>query len=103
MACKRMMKRELRRKRLSEKYFAMRKELKGVIASSTDSTSSEDFFAAQEKLAALPRDASPVRIRNRCQICGRPRGVVSKFRLCRIHLREYAMKGFIPGLRMSSW
>jgi small subunit ribosomal protein S14 len=60
-------------------------------------------YAAQIKLQKLPRDASPVRQRNRCQITGRPHGVYRKFRLCRNKLREAAMRGDIPGLTKASW
>jgi small subunit ribosomal protein S14 len=67
------------------------------------SLSEEDRFAARQKLQALPRNSSPVRLRNRCALTGRPRGVFSKFGLGRTKLREYAMRGEIPGVVKASW
>ena len=67
------------------------------------SLSFEERFAAQLKLAELPRNASPVRIRNRCEVSGRPRGYYRKLRLSRIALRELGSMGMIPGLVKSSW
>lgn len=63
----------------------------------------EERMEAQQKLQALPKNASPVRRQRRCSLCGRPRGVFRKFGLCRIHLRELAMDGKIPGIRKASW
>ena len=63
----------------------------------------EDRFAAQLKLAELPRNSSPTRVRNRCSLTGRPRGYYRKFRLSRIALRELASSGQIPGMLKSSW
>jgi small subunit ribosomal protein S14 len=60
-------------------------------------------MAAREKLQRLPRDASPVRVRNRCSLTGRPRGVYSKFGLGRNKLREIAMRGEVPGVTKASW
>ena len=96
-----MIQRELKRAKLVAKYAAKRAELKAVIRSvnSTD----EERRAAQAKLNALPRDASPTRQRNRCSITGRPHGVYRKFGLGRNKLREGAMKGEIPGLTKASW
>jgi small subunit ribosomal protein S14 len=101
MAKKSMIQRELKRAKLVAKYAAKRAELKAVIRSvnSTD----EERRAAQAKLNALPRDASPTRQRNRCSITGRPHGVYRKFGLGRNKLREGAMKGEIPGLTKASW
>ena len=65
--------------------------------------SDEDKRAAQERLQALPRDASPVRLRNRCAISGRPHGYYRKFGLARNKLREATMRGEIPGLSKASW
>lgn len=96
-----MKQRELKRQQLVEKYAAKRAELKEIIRSpeSTD----EQRWDAQLKLQKLPRDASPVRQRNRCQVTGRPHGVLRKFKLSRIKLREAAMRGDVPGLRKASW
>ncbi len=96
-----MIQRELKRAKLVAKYAEKRAELKAVIRSvnSTD----EERRAAQAKLNALPRDASPTRQRNRCAITGRPHGVYRKFGLGRNKLREGAMKGEIPGLTKASW
>ena len=101
MAKKSMIQRELKRAKLVAKYAEKRAQLKAVIRSvnSTD----EERRAAQAKLNALPRDASPTRQRNRCSITGRPHGVYRKFGLGRNKLREGAMKGEIPGLTKASW
>ena len=101
MAKKSMMQRELKREKLVAKYAKNRAELKAIIRSvnSTD----EERRAAQAKLNAIPRDASPTRQRNRCSITGRPHGVYRKFGLGRNKLREGAMKGEIPGLTKASW
>jgi small subunit ribosomal protein S14 len=101
MAKKSMIQRELKRAKLVAKYADKRAELKAVIrnVNSTD----EERRAAQAKLNAMPRDASPTRQRNRCSITGRPHGVYRKFGLGRNKLREGAMKGEIPGLTKASW
>ena len=96
-----MLQRELKREKLVRKYAAKRAELKKII--SDLNTSDEDRAAAVAKLASLPRDSSPSRMRNRCAITGRPHGVYRKFGLGRNKLREAAMKGEIPGLTKSSW
>lgn len=93
--------REEKRARMVKKYAAKRAELKAVIASSK--STDEERTAALLALQALPRDSSPVRQRNRCQLTGRPRGVFSKFGLGRTKLREYAMRGEIPGIVKASW
>jgi small subunit ribosomal protein S14 len=101
MAKKSMIQRELKRAKLVAKYAEKRAALKAVIrnVNSTD----EERLAAQVKLNAMPRDASPTRQRNRCSITGRPHGVYRKFGLGRNKLREGAMKGEIPGLTKASW
>ena len=101
MAKKSMIMRELKREKLVKKYAVKRNELKAVIRNIN--TSDEDRAAAQAKLNAMPRDASPSRQRNRCAITGRPHGVYRKFGLGRNKLREAAMKGEIPGLTKASW
>ena len=101
MAKTSMIQRELKRAKLVAKYAEKRAELKAIIRNvkSTD----EERRAAQQKLNAMPRDASPTRQRNRCSITGRPHGVYRKFGLGRNKLREGAMKGEIPGLTKASW
>ncbi|MGH7583630.1 MAG: 30S ribosomal protein S14 [Gemmatimonadales bacterium] len=93
--------RNLKRTRLVAKYDAQRKELKAVIRSLTATQSQKEI--AIRKLQALPRNASPVRIRNRCQLSGRSRGFVRRFGLSRIAFRDMALEGKIPGVRKASW
>jgi len=90
-----------KREKIVAKYAALRAQLKETIRD--PKTSDEDRWVAQQKLQALPKDASPVRLRNRCRLTGRPRGVYSKFGLARNMLRIYAMRGEIPGLVKASW
>ena len=101
MAKKSMVAREKKREQLVAKYAARRAALKAVIGdiNATD----EEKWEAQVALQKLPRDASPVRQRRRCQITGRPHGVYRKFGLCRNKLREAAMRGDVPGLVKASW
>ena len=101
MAKASMIARENKRARLVEKYAAKRAALKAVIADVN--ASDDDKWEAQIKLQKLPRDASPVRQQNRCQITGRPHGVYRKFGMCRHKLRESAMLGNVPGLKKASW
>jgi len=101
MAKTSMIARENKRSKLVAKYAKKRAELKAVINSMT--ASDEEKWDAQVKLQKLPRDASPTRQRNRCQVTGRPHGVFRKFGLCRNKLREHAMKGDVPGLTKASW
>lgn len=93
--------REQKRRATVEKFAAKRASLIETI--NNQSLSEEERFAARLKLQALPRNASPVRLRNRCAITGRPRGVFRKFGLGRNKLREIAMRGDIPGLTKASW
>lgn len=86
---------------LVEKHRAKRAELKALLAN--PSTSDDEFFAAQKKLAKLPRNSSPVRVRNRCSMSGRPRAYIGKFGVSRIQFRELALAGKIPGVIKSSW
>ena len=90
-----------KRKILSKKYSAKRKKLKTLIMDKT--TSPEDRFEAVLKLTRMPKNSAQIRIRNRCEITGRPRGVYRKFGLCRIKLRELASIGQLPGIIKSSW
>lgn len=93
--------REEKRRKLVKKFAAKRIELKGKI---NDVALDEDERrSAMLQLQSLPRNASECRLRNRCQITGRPRGVFRKFGLCRNKIREYAMKGEIPGVVKASW
>ena len=101
MAKTSMIERERRRAKLVAKHAAKRAELKALI--SNPETSDEARMEAVAKLQALPRDSSPVRLRNRCSITGRPHGFYRKFGLGRNKLREATMNGEIPGLRKASW
>lgn len=101
MAKTSMKNREAKREALVVKFAAKREELKAVI--SNQSSSEEEVFAAMLKLQQLPRDSSKIRLRNRCQMTGRPHGVYRKFKLSRIKLREEGMKGNVPGLKKASW
>lgn len=101
MAKKSMIERELKRIKLVKRYAAKRAAVREIIRDVK--SSDEERAAAQAKLNAMPRDASPSRLRSRCAITGRPRGVYRKFGLGRNKLRETAMRGEIPGLRKASW
>lgn len=96
-----MKERELKRQRTVEKFAAKRAELKSKVRD--QSLTEDERWEAQLKLQQLPRDASPIRLRNRCQLTGRPHGVLRKFKLSRIKLREAAMRGDVPGLKKASW
>lgn len=89
------------RKKLVTKYAKKRLELKKAIRDIK--TSAEDRVAAQAKLAALPRDANPVRVVQRCMVTGRPRGNLRYFQLSRITFREKALKGELTGVVKASW
>ncbi|KGR75641.1 30S ribosomal protein S14 [Ureibacillus sinduriensis] len=89
MAKKSKVVKEQKRRALVEKYAAIRRELK----------EQGDY----EALRKLPRDSSPTRLKNRCEVTGRPRGYLRKFKMSRIAFREYAHKGQIPGVKKSSW
>jgi len=101
MAKKSMIAREQKRTQTVARFAAKRSALKAILGDVN--ASDEDKWDAQVKLQKLPRDASPVRQRRRCQITGRPHGVYRKFGLCRNKLREAAMRGDVPGLVKSSW
>jgi small subunit ribosomal protein S14 len=101
MAKTSMVNRDLKRAKTVKKYAAKRAELKKII--SNPKSSYEDKTEAQTKLQKLPRDASPSRVRNRCALTGRSRGVYQKFGLARNKLREATMRGDVPGLRKASW
>lgn len=93
--------RDLKRRKVVKKFEARRAELLTIINDS--SAGDEDRHSARIKLQMLPRNASPVRLRNRCSLTGRPRGVYSKFGLGRGKLRDIAMSGEIPGIIKASW
>ncbi|MFC5301695.1 30S ribosomal protein S14 [Azospira restricta] len=93
--------RDEKRRQMVEKYAKKRAELIAII--NNVSLSDVERYEARLKLQKLPRDASPVRLRNRCQITGRPRGVFRKFGLGRLKLRDLVMKGEVPGMIKASW
>jgi small subunit ribosomal protein S14 len=101
MAKTSMINRETKRQQTAKRYAVKRANLKEIIRN--PKSSDADRETAQVKLQALPRDASPSRQRNRCQITGRPRGYYRKFGLGRTKLREATMRGEIPGLGKASW
>ena len=90
-----------RRIKLSNKFFKKRSKLKKIIMDK--SVPLEERFKAQQKLSKLPKNSSKIRIRNRCEITGRPHGVYRKLRISRIALRRMASSGKIPGMTKSSW
>ncbi len=101
MARQSIVNREKKRRNTVQKFAAKRTELKAIMASS--SASEEEKAQAREQFQKLPRDSSPVRLRNRCALTGRPRGVFKKFGLARGKLREIALRGEIPGVIKASW
>ncbi|MBI1619330.1 30S ribosomal protein S14 [Aquamicrobium zhengzhouense] len=90
-----------RRRKLVDQYAAKRAELKAIIMD--QSKPMEERFRAQLKLSALPRNSSKTRIRNRCEVTGRPRAFYRKLKMSRVALRELGNNGLIPGLVKSSW
>ena len=93
--------RNLKRIKLAEKFSKKREKLKKIIKNRK--LPLEERFAAQLKLAKIPRNSAKIRIRNRCEISGRPHGVYRKLKISRIALRDLASKGKIPGMTKSSW
>jgi small subunit ribosomal protein S14 len=93
--------RELKREATVLKYAKKRAELTAII--NDQSRSDEDRYAARLAFQKLPRNSSPSRLRNRCDITGRPRGTFRKFGLARLKLRDIAMRGEVPGLTKASW
>ena len=91
----------LNRRRLAKKYASQRARLKEI--ATDQSLPAEERFAARLKLAELPRNSSPTRVRNRCQVTGRPRGYYRKLKMSRIALRDLASIGLVPGMVKSSW
>ncbi len=93
--------REEKRRRLVKKYATKRSALKAIIQDAA--RDEEERALARQRLQELPRNSAENRLRNRCQITGRPRGVFRKFGLCRNKIRELAMKGEVPGVVKASW
>lgn len=101
MAKKSKIARNEQRRALAAKYAAKRARLKGVLKD--PATSAADFELAQRALQEIPRNANPIRIRNRCNLTGRSRGYYRKFGLSRVALRELALRGDLPGVTKASW
>ena len=101
MAKKSSVEKNKRRMRMAKRFAPKRAKLKAIADDKT--LSMEDRFEARLKLAELPRNSSPNRVRLRCELTGRPRGNYRKFKLCRIALRELASVGQIPGMVKASW
>ena len=101
MAKKSKIAQNLHRQKTVEKYAEKRKELKAIIKNPKTSLDEKKF--ALMEIEKMPRDANPIRIRNRCNLTGRPRGYYRKFGLSRISLREMANNGQIPGISKASW
>lgn len=101
MAKKSAIEKNERRRRLVKRYAAKRAALRNI--AKDESLPPEERFAARLKLAKLPRNSAPSRVRNRCSLSGRPRGFYRKFRLSRIAVRDLASNGRIPGMVKSSW
>tara|TARA_B100000029_G_scaffold500592_1_gene572562 strand:+ start:1677 stop:1982 length:306 start_codon:yes stop_codon:yes gene_type:complete len=101
MAKKSAIYRNLKRIRMVKKFEKKRKQLKEIIYNKK--LPLEERFEAQQKLSKLPKNSARVRIRNRCEITGRPHGVYRKLKISRIALRELASQGKVPGMVKSSW
>lgn len=101
MAKASLIQRELKREQLAAKYSKKYNELKAIIDDAK--RSEEERYAARLELQKLPRNAYPTRLRNRCELTGRPRGTFRKFGLARNKIRELAFKGDIPGVVKASW
>ena len=100
MAKESMKAREVKRAKLVAKYAAKRAALQKIVNNSDDPQAA---FEAAQKLQAIPRNANPIRLHNRCKITGRPKGYIRLFGLSRIQFREMASAGLIPGVRKASW
>lgn len=101
MAKKSAVDKNQKRKKLVERYAAKRERLKAMAID--ENLPLEERFQARLKLAELPRNSAPNRVRNRCEVTGRPRGYYRKLKMSRIALRELGSNGMIPGLVKSSW
>ena len=93
--------REAKRRKMVEQFKAKREALEAIV--NDQSRSEEERYEARLKIQALPRNSSSVRLRNRCQLTGRPRAVFRKFGLGRSKLRDFAMAGEVPGMTKASW
>ena len=93
--------REAKRRKMVEQFKAKREALAAIV--NDQSRSEEERYEARLKIQALPRNSSSVRLRNRCQLTGRPRGVFRKFGLGRSKLRDFVMRGEVPGMTKASW
>ncbi|HQV21472.1 MAG TPA: 30S ribosomal protein S14, partial [Agitococcus sp.] len=96
-----MINREAKREKTVAKYAELRQQLKATVKNIN--ASDDERWAAMLKLQSLPRNASPIRLRNRCGVTGRPHGYFRKFGLARIKLREAVMQGDVPGVVKASW
>jgi small subunit ribosomal protein S14 len=101
MAKKSSIEKNKHRVRLVKQYASRRRRLKAI--ANDESLTMQERFAARLKLAELPRNSAASRLRNRCEVTGRPRGFIGKVKMSRIALRELGSKGLIPGLVKSSW
>lgn len=101
MAKKSAVEKNKRRMRLVKRFAAKRAQLKAIAAD--EKLGDQERFAARLKLAELPRNSAPSRVRNRCEVTGRPRGFYRKLKMSRIALREMGSDGKVPGLVKSSW
>jgi small subunit ribosomal protein S14 len=101
MAKKSAIEKNNRRRQLAQQYAVRRARLKATAVD--ESLSDQERFAARLKLAELPRNSSPTRIRNRCEMTGRPRGFYRKLKMSRIALRDMGNEGKVPGMVKSSW
>ena len=101
MAKKSMIAREVKRLKLAKKYYQKRAELKNIVKNGNLADNLR--ASASEKLQKMPRDSSEIRIRNRCNLTGRPHGYYRKFGLSRNKLREAVMRGDVPGVTKASW
>jgi small subunit ribosomal protein S14 len=101
MARKSLIERETKRAKLTDLKYAKRQELKKIIKSLN--ATEEEKMEAMKKMANLPKNSSPIRMRNRCLLTGRPRGFYRKFKISRLCFREMALEGLIPGIVKASW
>ncbi|MGP0059513.1 MAG: 30S ribosomal protein S14 [Beijerinckiaceae bacterium] len=101
MAKKSSIEKNKHRIKLVKQFAARRKRLKAIAAD--NALNMEERFAARLRLSELPRNSSPGRIRNRCEVTGRPRAFIGKMKMSRIAVRELGSRGLIPGLVKSSW
>jgi small subunit ribosomal protein S14 len=101
MAKKSAVENNKRKMRLAKKFAGRRARLKAI--ANDEKLTMEERFEARLKLAELPRNSAPIRVRNRCEVTGRPRSVHRKMKMSRIALREMGSKGLVPGLVKSSW